>query len=53
MGYDTIIVSFEQLSFILFLQGNKYLLELDPAWKSLLQHYEDNGCLVNEDWPWP
>lgn len=33
--------------------GNKYLLELDPAWKSLLEYYEDNGCLVNEDWPWP
>ncbi|XP_078348623.1 3'-5' exoribonuclease HELZ2-like isoform X2 [Oculina patagonica] len=31
--------------------GNKHLLGMDPMWKSLLQHYEENLCLVDESWP--
>lgn len=38
---------------VLFSLGNKYLLGMDPMWKSLIKHYEDNHCLVDENWPWP
>jgi len=32
--------------------GNKHLLGMDEMWKQLLEHYEENNCLVDETWPW-
>ncbi|XP_068761003.1 3'-5' exoribonuclease HELZ2-like isoform X3 [Montipora capricornis] len=32
--------------------GNKHLLGMDKMWADLLQHYEENHCLVEENWPW-
>ncbi|XP_068675109.1 3'-5' exoribonuclease HELZ2-like isoform X2 [Montipora foliosa] len=32
--------------------GNKHLLGMDKMWAELLQHYEENHCLVEENWPW-
>ena len=37
--------------FFLFL-GNKHLLSKNKMWAELLQHYEKNYCLVDENWPW-
>jgi len=36
----------------LCLIGNKHLLSKNKMWAELLQHYEKNDCLVDENWPW-
>ena len=32
--------------------GNKNLLGMDEMWSKLIEHYENNHCLVDESWPW-
>ena len=34
------------------LLGNKNLLGVDEMWSKLIEHYENNHCLVDESWPW-
>ena len=36
----------------LLLLGNKNLLGMDEMWSKLIEHYENNHCLVDESWPW-
>ena len=37
---------------LFWLLGNKELLAVHAMWKSLLNHYQELGCVVNENsWP--
>ena len=44
----------ENVYFVAFLsfKGNKKLLEVNNMWDKLLKHYDEKGCVVNEEeWP--